>query len=88
MATSSDSSTNVNLNHDDVGLVLVVVLNAPSSELVVADARPNFDKVLSDLVALRIAGLILANFADHAKVFYSLRTQLLFKFKHLGRIFL
>jgi hypothetical protein len=88
VATSSNSSTNINLNHDDVGLVLVIVLNAPSSELVITDACSNFDKVLSDLLALRIVCIILANFPNHPKVLYSLRTQLLFKFKHLARIFL
>jgi hypothetical protein len=52
MATSTNSSTDINLDHDDVGFVLIVVLNTPPPHLVIADTSSNLDKMLPHLIAL------------------------------------
>lgn len=59
MAAGSDSSADIDLNHDHVGFVLVALLDAPSPHLLVAHPSPNPHQGL---------GSGLPNHSDHSQV--------------------
>jgi hypothetical protein len=52
VAACSKGSTDIYLDHNDIGFVLVAVLDAPPAQLIVAYSCPNLNQVLPHLLFL------------------------------------
>jgi hypothetical protein len=84
MAACSNGSTDIDLDHDDIGLVLVAVLDAPPAQLIVAYSCPNFDQVLPHLLFL-LDRVDFSHFPDEAEMLDALLGHDFFNFSHLHR---